>query len=161
MALKGAACINAGNTLGCNCGWVGRRRAGMATITDPVSVGLYTKVYKAIDNTAPSTSEIGCQAGGFQVPVGWRIASTWGTFDPRQVASMYDWGTNCLVVSDGRNGFASWGSKNNNPKQPCFAGQPGSSIAVTNLKTRQTSVLQCNSRVLLEKSDLGFKCLPM
>jgi hypothetical protein len=70
--------------------------AGQVTNT----VDLNGIVYATLDNVAASSVESGNQADVAALPTGWGIAPA-DTFS-HQVAAAHPWGTDCLVLADGR-----------------------------------------------------------
>jgi hypothetical protein len=156
LPLKGRACKLAARKLGCSCQLTGKTKAGMATVTDPKAIGYYTFQYKTLDEVDPTDPTSGCQTSALRVPAGWQVSSTWGTLDPRSAAALYNWGTDCLIVMNGPNGYQGWGSKQSGPKQSCT----DSDLVQTDSTTQGLKVAKCNRRILLQKNDLGFKCLP-
>jgi len=69
---------------------------------EPVfSVSYQGYKYATLDNYHPSSSNNGCQSWSERVPLpkGWEVAPH--TAASKEVAAMYDWGTHCLIMSDG------------------------------------------------------------
>jgi hypothetical protein len=57
-------------------------------------------IYATLDNVAASATEASNQADVVAIPNGWSVAPADAA--AHQAAAAYPWGTDCLVLADGR-----------------------------------------------------------
>lgn len=142
----------------CSCQLTGRKRAGMATVLDPLAKGYHNRVYRTLDGTTYDNENVGCQTDLLPIPTGYTLASTWEDWEARTAASLYPWGTKCVVVVDGPNGYTSWETFLEAKGQKIECTEDG--LVNEDVSSKTIKIAKCDRRILLQKDDLGFKCLP-